>query len=303
MNSLKQIAENILTDIMNDMSVSNILLKAKIFATKKGDSRFIDWVNQELNGYDGNLPDYRKLKSGVKIDIHRGFQIVNNFPYPIEMIKDKSIQERLEVFPVFAPISEVEEIGKSDSESIQMDIPVNIWYHHMGHCISGNIQRAYQFTSISGIKNIIVAVKNLIIEYMLKYGENDNINFESIIESRQHEIIMNQTTYNAAIVNSGSGNISASNTNSIIGNDNTINSSVKERLEKIIDEIKKTLPNNDPELTEILLEVESEINKPLPKKSVIKRGLQAMKGLVQGVTAGIIANNLPELISSALALL
>ena len=78
MNSLKQIAENILTDIMNDMSVSNILLKAKIFATKKGDSRFIDWVNQELNGYDGNLPDYRKLKSGVKIDIHRGFQIVNN---------------------------------------------------------------------------------------------------------------------------------------------------------------------------------------------------------------------------------
>lgn len=303
MNSLKQIAENILADIMNDKSVATILLKAKIFATKKNDIKFLDWINNELNGYEGNLPDYRKLQAGIRVDIHRGFQMVTNFTYPIEMIKDKSIRKLLNIFPISVPISAVEDISKSDSDTIHMEIPVNIWYYHMNHCISGEIQRAYRSTNISGVKNIIVAVKNIIVEYMLKYGENENINFESIMESKQNEIVMNKTTYNAAIVNTGSGNINATNTTNIVGNENTINSQIKEELENIMSQIKEVLPSDDSELKEIVLEIESEISQLTPKKSIIKRGLQAMKGLAQGITAGVIANKLPELITSALALL
>ena len=44
MNSLKQIAENIISDIMNNQPIANILLKAKIFATKKNDIKFLDWI-------------------------------------------------------------------------------------------------------------------------------------------------------------------------------------------------------------------------------------------------------------------
>lgn len=303
MASLKQIAENIISDIMNDIPVTNILLKAKIFATKKHDSELLHWINRELNGYDGDLPDYRKLKSGIKLDIHRGWQIVNNFPYPTECIRDKDIRERLEIFPIVVPISEVEELTKSDSSSIQMDIPAGLWENHIGYCITGSIQRAYQYTSVSGIKNIIVAVKDLIIEYMLKYDENEDINFESIIESKLKEIIMNKTIYNAAIVNTGSGNINATNTTNIVGNENTINAQTKDGLEEIMSQIKEILPSDDSELKEIVLEIESEMSQPTPKKSIIKRGLQAMKGLAQGITAGVIANKLPGLITSALALL
>lgn len=303
MNSLKQIAENITSDIMNNQPIANILLKAKIFATKKQDYDFLHWVNQELNGYDGNLPDYRKLKSGIKLDIHRGWQIVSNFPYPTEYIKDKDIRERLEVFPIVVPISEVEELSKSNSDSIHMEIPAGLWERHIGYCITGTIQRAYQHTNVSGINNIIVAVKDIIVEYMLKYSENEDINFASIIECKRNEIVMNKTTYNAAIVNTGSGNINATNTSNIVGNENTINAQTKEGLEEIMSKIKELLPSDDSELKEIVIEIESEMSQSIPKKSVIKRGLQAMKGLAQGITAGVIANKLPGLISSALALL
>lgn len=303
MNLLKQIAENILADIMNEKPVATILLKAKIFATKKNDIKFLSWINNELNGYEGNLPDYRKLQSGIRVDIHRGFQMATNFTYPIEMIKDKLIRKLLDVFPINVPISAVEDISKSDSDTIHMEIPVNIWYHHMNHCISGEIQRAYRSTNISGVKNIIVAVKNIIVEYMLKYGENENINFESIMESKQNEIVMNKTTYNAAIINTGRGNITATNTTNIVGNENIINSQTKEELGNIMSQIKEMLPSDDSELKEILFEIESEIFQPIPKKSIIKRGLQAMLGLAQGVTAGVIANKLPGLVTSALALL
>lgn len=303
MNSLKQIAESILADIMNDKPVATILLKAKIFATKKNDIKFLSWINNELNGYEDNLPDYRKLQSGIRVDIHRGFQTVTNFTYPVELIRDKSIRKLLDVFPINVPISSVEDISKSDSDTIQMEIPVNIWYYHMNHCISGEIQRAYSLTNISGVKNIIVAVKNIIVDYMLKYGENENINFESIMESTQKEIVMNNTTYNAAIVNTGSGNITATNTSNIVGDKNTINSQTKEELRNIMSQIKELLASDDSELKEVVFEIESEISQPNPKKSIIKRGLQAMLGLAQGVTAGVIANNLPGLVSSALSLL
>ncbi|WP_289765862.1 hypothetical protein [Bacteroides acidifaciens] len=303
MNSLKQIAENILSDIMNDVPVANVLLKAKIFATKKGDQELLNWLNQEINGYEENLPSYRKLTSGVKIDIHRGFQMVSNFPYPIEMIKDKAIQERLRIFPIHNPISEVEELCKSDSDSLHMDIPVNIWFYHMGHCISGNIQRAYQHTNISGIKNIIVSVKTLIIDYMLKYGENDNIDFETIIKSNKQEIVMNKTTYNAAIVNTGTGSINATNTINVVGNNNTITPSKKKELIQIINEIKNLIPSDDADFKEIIFEIDSELSQSAPRTNIIKRGLQAMKGLAQGITAGVIANNLPNLIATGLALL
>lgn len=262
MNSLKQIAENILADIMNDKPVATILLKAKIFATKKNDIKFLSWINNELNGYKDNLPDYRKLQSGIRVDIHRGFQVVTNFTYPVELIKDKSIRMLLDVFPINVPISSVEDISKSDSDTIQMEIPVNIWYHHMNHCISGEIQRAYRLTNISGVKNIIVAVKNIIVDYMLKYGENENINFESIMESTQKEIVMNNTTYNAAIVNTGSGNITATNTTNIIGNKNTINPQTKEELCNIMSQIKELLASDDSELKEVVFEIESEISQP-----------------------------------------
>lgn len=303
MNPLKQIAENIISDIMNDLPIANILLKAKIFATKKQDYNLLHWINKELNGYDGDLPEYRKLKAGIKLDIHRGLQIVSDFSYPTECIKDDNIRNRLEAFPIVVPISEVEELTKSDSGTIHMDIPVGLWESQIGYCITGTIQRAYQYTSVSGIKHIIVAIKDIIIEYMLKYGENEKINFESFIESKQNKIIMTNTTFNAAIVNTGNGSICATNTTNIVGNENTINSQTKEELKNIMAEIKKVLTQNDSDLTEIVLEIESEISQPTPKKTVVKRGFQAMKGLIQGITAGVIANKLPELISSALALL
>ena len=90
---------------------------------------------------------------------------------------------------------------------------------------------------------------------------------------------------------------------SVVGNENIINSQTKEELGNIMSQIKEMLPSDDSELKEILFEIESEIFQPIPKKSIIKRGLQAMLGLAQGVTAGVIANKLPGLVTSALALL
>ena len=46
----KRIAETILSDIMNDVPIVNILLEIKIYVTKRHVGSLLEWVNAELNG-------------------------------------------------------------------------------------------------------------------------------------------------------------------------------------------------------------------------------------------------------------
>ena len=63
MLNFKKLAENILTDLMNNGSISDILLKTKILASQKGDKELLEWVNHELEGYEEKPPKYRILNS------------------------------------------------------------------------------------------------------------------------------------------------------------------------------------------------------------------------------------------------
>ena len=166
---LQQLAESILTDLSQDTPIANIMLKAKVFAFKKNDKGLLSWIEQELNGYKDNLPKYRLLTAGVKVDIYQGFQQVLGYDYPVDMVKDETIRERLLHLPVHISITEVEEFStKPNKGTIELNIPTSIWYHHMRHCINGDIQRAYQFATVPSIKQIIVQVKSLLIDYFLK---------------------------------------------------------------------------------------------------------------------------------------
>ena len=49
--NIKKLAESILSDITSDASIANILLKAKVFATKYHDNDLQKWVANELRGY------------------------------------------------------------------------------------------------------------------------------------------------------------------------------------------------------------------------------------------------------------
>lgn len=306
MNSLKEIAERILSDLMDDTSLTNILLKAKIFATKKGDSELLKWIENELNGYDEQLPTYRILDAGVKVDIHSGFQMITDFDYPIEMIQDEKIRERLLHLPIHKSASEIEEVCKSsDSSNIHMEVPVPIWHNYMRHCINGNIQRAYQYASIASLKKILVSIKSLLIDYFLRIDKDETFDFATLMKKTENEIFMdNRVTYNAAIINTGSGNIHASNVSNVIGNNNTITIEAKNELQRIADEIETLLqPDMNDECKELITDIKTELAEESPKPTFIKRCLQALKGIATDVTSAVVAGQVTELIGQALDIL
>ena len=174
--NIKKLAESILSDITSDASIANILLKAKVFAAKYHDNDLQKWVANELRGYEKNPPEYRIIDAGVKVDIHMGLQQIFGYTYPIDMVQDAKIRKRLSHIAVFNPITEIEEMGKKDdSGTIHVEVPTSVWYYHMGHCINGDIQRAYQFASLSAIRNILISVKSLLIDYFFNIFDNEDI--------------------------------------------------------------------------------------------------------------------------------
>lgn len=300
--NIKKLAESILSDITSDVSIANILLKTKVFAAKIGDKELLEWVELELKGYDQNPPEYRIIDAGVKVDIHRGFQEVLGYTYPIDMVKEEKIRKRLSHIPVFNPITEIEEMGKNDdSGTIHLDVPTWIWYHHMGHCINGDIQRAYQFGSLSAIRNILVSVKSLLIDYFLKISDNEDIQFSSLIKKNA---VTNVTNITAGIVNTGAGNVTAGDVTTVIGNNNTINPQTANKLQEIIQKIDEIMEAHDnEEYKELSADVAIELKKEVPSKKFLKRCFQAIGGLTSGIASGVIANQVTPYVAAALAML
>lgn len=300
--NIKKLAESILADITSDVSIANILLKTKVFAAKNYDKELLDWVERELKGYESNPPEYRIIDAGVKVDIHRGFQEVLGYTYPIDMVKEEKIRKRLSHIPVFNSITEIEEMGKKDdSGTIHLEVPTWIWFHHMGHCINGDIQRAYQFSSLSAVRNILVSVKSLLIDYFLKISDNEDIQFGSLIKK---EPVANVTNITAGIVNTGSGMVSTADVTTVIGNNNTINPKTINDLHEIIERIDEIMkPHENEEYKELSADVTVELKKKVPSKKFLKRCFQAIGGLTSGVASGVIANQVTPYVAAALALL
>ena len=169
------IAEKILSDILNDEPVSSILLKAKIYASRQHDIEMLEWINKEINGYDDNLPSYRVLDAAVKVDVHKGFQEILGFSYPIDLVDDDNVRKRLSHIPILIPLAQVEEMAKKNGGTINLEVPAFIWYNHMTHCINGDIQRAYQYADSSALCNIITSVKSILIDVFSKIEENSKI--------------------------------------------------------------------------------------------------------------------------------
>lgn len=298
-NTNKQIVEKILTDIFNDAPISNILLKTKIYASKRKDKELLEWVNNEINGYNNDLPAYRLIDAGVKVDVHKGFQEVQGFSYPIEVIKDENIRKRLSHMPIYCSISQIESITKTKEkgDKINLEIPVNIWYYHMRHCICGEIQRAYQYSSLFALCGIITSIKSLLIDFFTKIEENNDIEFSTIMKQKENVTI----NYNAAVINTGEGTVNASTINNVIGDNNIVSIDNTAKLQDILKQLNEIIGTENEDYNEISSELEEELAKPKPSKNIIKRCFQAIRGLASDVVSEVLANQCSDLIQSALS--
>ena len=299
----KKLAENILMDLMNNGSISDILLKTKIYASKRGDGELLAWVTKELGGYEEKPPTYRILNSGLKVVVLVPYRGIFQIEFPTEMIKDEKVRDRLSNMPFHNPIAEIENICKNDGDDGNVNMHIHIGaYNFISDYINGEIQDAYQYTTKAAVTQILVAVKTVLIDYLLKVSNEENIDFSTFIKNNPK---MNNTTIIAGVVHTGSGDLNVQESTNIVGNKNLINTCNKEELLKILTEINKiaetATPN--PDYVELIKDIKAELEKDQPDRNKVKRFFQLIPTFLSGVASSIAGNGLTQLITSAVSLL
>jgi hypothetical protein len=181
-----------------------------------------------------------------------------------------------------------------------MKVPV-FAYRYMSGFINGDIQDAYQYTTPAAVSQIIVSVKSVLIDFLLKVSNEEDINFNNFIKTNPQMITIN----NSGIMNTGSGDVNAEGATIVNGDNNIICTDNKEELLKILAEIDKiaaaVLPNTDYE--ETVKDIKAELQKDKPQKNMLRRFFSAIPTFLSGVGASVVANQLNPLVTSALALL
>ena len=104
-----------------NVSVSNLLRKALVVARKLKLSEFHEWIKNELNGYQGEVPDYRIASGQVK-----GWNPYNGW---IPLIFEDSKQgDAYSERGSGQRIAEIEDLIRGDDKKsmLQMPFPLNI---------------------------------------------------------------------------------------------------------------------------------------------------------------------------------
>ncbi|UEQ85921.1 hypothetical protein [Rhizobium sp. AB2/73] len=116
------LVEEIQADALNDsIPVSTLLRKVKVAAVKLKLAAVENWVDMELTGYSGDLPDYRKLKGQPK-----AYNPIRGQWIPI-LDPDPEIQAVLSEGSTWQSIAEIEDLLKQDSKGmLQKALPPEI---------------------------------------------------------------------------------------------------------------------------------------------------------------------------------
>ncbi len=168
-----QLLKNKATNSNNKLS--DLLREAKILAREIKDQKFLQWIDKELNGYDKNeqVPEYRIVKGEpMGWNPYRGW-----IPF---IHKDPETQEVLSKRGVGQPIDELESLAgyKKRSDNLQMSYPVEIQTK-----LSKSVGLTTKFTlfiSSVAIYGILNAVRNKLIDWLIKLDSNKKISTNSI---------------------------------------------------------------------------------------------------------------------------
>jgi hypothetical protein len=179
-------------DALNHSSkVSDLLRKALVVARKLKVTEFEEWINRELNGYEGSedAPKYRMLEGQIKAwNPYHGWVPV--------MFDDPAIAENLSRKATSQPIGEIEAVAESARDkggSTVMNFSKEVERALVAHMdIPLPISLFLPATRLQGILEL---VRNIVLNWALKL-EEDGILGEGLTFSAEEKKLAARNVYN-----------------------------------------------------------------------------------------------------------
>lgn len=303
-------------------SLVNPLLKTKVLATRLKNQGLLQWVTNELDGYntsddDDDIPNYRIAKANTNCNIQIGYNIRENTPIPISYIENEEFRAFFQKFHLLDGVQALESyVNKPNGDTLGKKLPIDFW-QILTHEIqkSGakiSITNVSITTHLSSITQTLSEIRTKFLDLMLKleeeYPDLKNIQDESKKEKEEINekitIIMKQIN----IENKGKGNSINTGDNSQIATGknikqkNIINTTDLKKVENLLKDLKDSIAKYDFEDKEDLeLEVtriENQLNKEEPKSEIVLQSLDTIKSFLLSIAANVWTQPLIEGIQS-----
>jgi hypothetical protein len=284
------------------VSVSLLLRKAKIVATKLDLSDVLLWIDSELNGYPGvsrnDLPAYRKLYGEPKArNPYHGWQ-------PILFSSPK----RAEIMS-FAPISQAIGSIEESLNRAKHDADGTFWFPYSpaqkAHIIkllpfSTDVQNEVNYNELY---NILDSVRNYVLNWSLQLeragvlGNDFRFTLNEKVEAAS--VTQNFIAQNIGVVGNVNDRSRVVNEQAAVGEE--VKSHEVAEVMKQIREGLNLLPSKDIVALEPLLRaVDEEIRKSKPRTKIISDVLRSIRTICENVVGNVGAMGIATLISRVL---
>lgn len=242
----KKSIENIIEDLVSDLPVAKIMLKAQVIAYALNNAEFKEWIEHEQNGYPKTkmIPDYRVIPCSLKVDIALPFQrIYRNYLLPADLIQNEQDRDFLRMARLTESISSLENMitDFDDQKTLAMLVPGFLW-PSINKCLDrdANIIAACQEISPSSIKGVVDSFKSKLLKFFLELTAQMEIDLNVMTNREKIANIMNQTI-NAGIYSAG-GDVAIANSTVIGGKNNSVSISqaLKNEIEDVLRQVERT---------------------------------------------------------------
>ena len=165
--------DELLKDSVADLNISALLRKARVLASELKIDDFESWISYELNGYENNVPQYRKIRGELKFhNPVRGW-------CPI-LFPDTESDKICSTLPIGQKIAEIESLCGSKGT-----LGVKISPEQRAMLLTDDMDR-YEvklFVDRAALHGIIDSVKNTLQEWVLNF-----LVFSKLLLKRKAEV-------------------------------------------------------------------------------------------------------------------
>lgn len=180
-------------------SLTETLLKTKVFLHEIGKKELAEWVNHEINGYpDGvAVPDYRVIPAAVRGNTMNGVWSMQSQLLPVQNLPPK-VLENLEKAEMREGVSIVEQYA--DSKNLHRPIAPE-YYGIMAKGLSGGWYVTGAWTEISpvAVHNILTQVRARLLEFMLQLRDTVESRGDKEINRANTASIDTKSMFNSAV--------------------------------------------------------------------------------------------------------
>jgi hypothetical protein len=286
------IVEQIQRDALDpSVAVSMLLRRVKLAATKLGLGAVEDWVQQELDGYATDVPEYR---------IVRGIPIIRN-PYRGWQPIGGSV-ERLSKRACGEPVAALEDLISGEDGTFQIRLPDAI------------TARINQINDVAGwpcaiditrsqLVAILDRVRTLVLDWALKLETagvlGSDFNFDAAEKQKARAVA---TTINIGTIGSFAGNLGAGNASgNIEARDINVDQvrNLLGQLKQHVIELEKAGADRS-RLEERVASLELELAKGAPDRSLLRGALTDIRNALSGAAGSLIASGALQMLNQIL---